>query len=281
MKSAIISLTISLLTVQLIFSQAKPLAKTVDSSHPSVVAILRVDSSGRAFINASGVLINPKVVLTAGHVNFDNIKRGPGGSKIQGFVVTGENAYNSDNQITFNWLKDVESHPDSGYFQISFSDTTGKTKPTMFIDIGLVFLERPILDIPAAMLPQPSILYNPDAVRFCSGVGFGYDKIYDSTFVPSKVDGFKRIWMPQKISLCNDLWLSVDCDTISNLPYIGAYDSGAPLLTQDNTVVGIWSWTDEAKKPCPYSSWAVRIDNPKVLAWIKDRIKTRLGVELN
>lgn len=281
MKTVTIFLTLSLLTVHLIFGQAIPVAKTIDLSHPSVVAILRVDTSGRAFINASGVLINPKVILTAGHVNFDNIKRGPGGCKIQGFVVTGENAYNPDNQITFDWLHDVESHPDSAFLLNSFSDTTGKTKPTMFIDIGLVFLTPPILDIPPAMLPQPSILNNFDVAQSFSGVGFGYDKTYDSTFVPSKIDGFKRKWMPQKFSLFNDLWLSVDCDTVSNLPYISAYDSGAPLLLQDNTVVGIWSWFDEAKKPCPYSSWAVRIDNPKVLKWIKDRIKTRLGVDLN
>src|SRR5262245_30579320 len=61
-------------------------AKSVDSTHSSVMAILRVDTIGNIVVSASGVLINPRVILTAGHVNFQNAKASPNGCKPQGLV---------------------------------------------------------------------------------------------------------------------------------------------------------------------------------------------------
>ena len=46
------------------------LAKTVDTTYQSVVAILRVDSTGKKILAGSGVLIHPNVILTAGHINY-------------------------------------------------------------------------------------------------------------------------------------------------------------------------------------------------------------------
>jgi hypothetical protein len=176
--------------------------------------------------------------------------------------------------------RDIESHPDTADIQKSFSDTTGKIKTTMFIDIGLIFLDYPISNMPVARLPEPFFLNDLQSYGSLLGVGFGYDKARDSTFTRSLIDGLRRKWTPHKITLFNDLWLSAQCDTISNLPFVGIADSGAPLLQQDSIVVGIWSFTGVAVKPCPYSSWAVRVDNPKVLTWIRATIKSRMGIDL-
>jgi V8-like Glu-specific endopeptidase len=281
MKSSIFFWILTIITVQLTFSQVTPLAKTKDSTHNSVVAIQIIDTSGKVLVRASGVLIHPKIILTAGHVNYNTGKRNFIGLKTQGFIATSYNAYNPDNRYPFDWSRDIESHPDTADFQKGLSDTTGKIKPTMFIDIGLIFLDHPISNMPIARLPEPFLLNDLQSYSSLLGVGFGYDKASDSTFTRSLIDGLRRKWTPHKITLFNDLWLSAQCDTISNLPFISIGDSGAPLFQQDSIVVGIWSWRgDDAIKPCPYSSWAVRVDNPKVLTWIKDTIKSRLGIDL-
>jgi hypothetical protein len=273
-------ITISL-TFESALCQGGPVAKSIDTTHQSVVAILRVDSSGRAWINATGVLIHPQVILTAGHVNFDMMKLGPGGSATKGIVTFGTNAYNSQDRRSFNWLKDVETHPDSGSLSKSFSDTTGQLKPSMFIDVGLLFLQPPVEHMPLARLPDSSALARRTSDHLLIGVGFGYHKTWDSTFTPNLVDGQRRQWRLQDLTLRNDLWLRTQCDTVTNLPFISMYDSGAPLLLGENVVVGVWSFMGAATNTCAYSSWAVRIDNPRVLTWIKNRVKLRLGVDLN
>lgn len=279
MKTSIFCCVLTFITVQLTFSQVMSLAKTIDSTHNSVVSIQIIDTSGKVFIGGSGVLIHPKIILTAGHINYNAGKKLFVGLKTQGFIATSYNAFNPDKRYPVNLLRDIESYSDTADFLKSFSDTTGTIKPTMFIDIGLIFLEHPISNMPIAKLPEPFLLNDLQSYSSLLGVGFGYDKAADSTFSPAFIDGLRRKWTPHKISLFNDLWLSAQCDTISNLPFIGAFDSGAPLFQQDR-VVGIWSWRGDAVKPCPYSSWAMRVDNPKVLIWIKDTIKSRLGIDL-
>jgi len=279
-KVVIIFSVAILIAFQSTLSQPKSVAKTLDINHHSVVAILRVDSLGKAYVLASGVLIHPQVVLTAGHVNFNSAKTGKGGGETQGFVSFAENAFNLDDRLPFDWLKDIESHPDTADFRKSFSDTTGRTDPSMFIDLGLLFLNHPVLNRPVSHLPKPNALNDIKPDNVLLGVGFGYDKIFDSTFVESLVDGKRRQWQPHDLSLFNDLWLSTQCDTITNLPFLSIHDSGSPLLLDDNTVVGIWSRLNEAAEPCLYSSWAVRIDNSKVLRWIKESIKKRLDIDM-
>jgi len=253
-------------------------AKTIDTTHQSVVAILVVDSAGKAFVTGSGVLIHPKVVLTAGHVNAHNVF---GDNRpTEGLVSLSNNCLDPGNRYSFDWLKDIESHPDTAAFAHSFSDTTRQTNPNMFIDVGLIFLHQPVENKYVAHLPDSNALTRRQAGDALEGVGYGYDKAVDSHFMPDLVDGIRRHWRLQNISLMNDLWLSTECDSVTNLPFISIFDSGAPLFLNNNMVVGIWSLEGSAVEPCPYSSHAVRIDNPKVLTWIKDRIKKRLGVDL-
>jgi V8-like Glu-specific endopeptidase len=256
-------------------------AKTIDTTHHSAVAILRVDSAGKATVAASGVLIHPRVVLTAGHVNYHNVKSDPGGCASAGYISVAGKALDPNDRFPFNWIEDIESHPDTAAYAHSFSDTTRQTNPNMFIDVGLIFLHQPVENKTIAHLPDSNALARRQAGDVLEGVGYGYDKVIDSHFMPDLVDGLRRHWRLQTLSLMNDLWLSTECDSATNLPFISMYDSGAPLFLNNNMVVGIWSRPGNAIEPCPYASCAVRIDNPKVLTWIRDRIKKRLGVDLN
>jgi Trypsin len=259
------------------------LAKTVDTIYQSVVAILRVDSTGKTIMAGSGVLIHPNVILTAGHINYSNFTKWWDKNCLSiGYISFGNNAFQSTNRIPFNWLNDIVTHPDQVEFQKFISDTTQKSGPPELTDIGLIFLDQPILDKPIIKLPDHNLLSEIDKNDLLIGVGYGYHKV-DTVYerIPNLVDGLRRKWQLSKISLDNDLWLSTYCDPETNLPYMGMFDSGAPLLLNDTIVVGIWGSMLEAPKPCLYLSAAARIDNSRILDWIKDCIKTRIGVDLN
>jgi hypothetical protein len=146
----------------------------------------------------------------------------------------------------------------------------------MFIDIGLLFLDHPITGKPISKLPSPNLLNNKPQDATFLGVGYGYNKLMDSAFQFSLIDGIRRKWRLDSISLLNDRWLYSKCDTVTKQQFMNVCDSGAPLFLNNETVVGTWSMGG------PYPSWgmAVRIDNPTVLDWIKSCVKKRLGIDL-
>jgi V8-like Glu-specific endopeptidase len=237
-----------------LFCQKALLSKSTDTIHHSVCAILFTDTTGKVAVTGSGVLINPRVLLTAGHVNYNLAKYHHGGCKEKGQISFSNNAFESTNKIHFNWLIDVVSHPDTAEFWKCFSDTTGKTNPTLFIDIGLIFLNDSIKGIKCAKLPDANSLQKIIDKDTFSGAGYGYNNIADSTFTYSMIDGYRRKWTLQKLFIHNDLWVYTRCDTVTHSPYVGIGDSGAPLFVEDNTVAGIWSHTNKTQKPCSYSS---------------------------
>src|SRR6476660_3619116 len=78
------------------------IAKSVDSTHNSVIAILRVDTVDNVVLSASGVLINPRVILTAGHVNFKNAITFPNGCRPHGIVSFSRQALTKNDRYDFD-----------------------------------------------------------------------------------------------------------------------------------------------------------------------------------
>jgi V8-like Glu-specific endopeptidase len=271
---------LTLILAAKLFCQQALLSKSIDTTQNSVCAILYTDTTGRTFVTGSGVLIHPRVVLTAGHVNYNLAKYHHDGFKEEGQISFSNNAIESTNKIHFNWLIDVVSHPDTADFMKSTSDTTGKTNPTMFIDIGLIFLNDSVKGIKCASLSDINSLQKIIDKDTFSGAGYGYNNIADSTFTYSMIDGYRRTWTLQKLFIHNNLWVYSNCDSIIHSPYLSIGDSGAPLFINGNTVVGVWSYINKAPKPCSYSSWAVRVDNTIVLKWIKEVVHKKTKIKL-
>jgi V8-like Glu-specific endopeptidase len=136
------------------YSQEIRIAKTLDSTHNTVVALMRLDSTEKIITRATGVLINPRVILTAGHVHY---KRYPDGIDRRGFISPSNKALQSNNYISFDWIDNVETHPDQMAYSKSVADTTGASNPDNFLDIGLIFLDTPVKNMPVAKLPASSL----------------------------------------------------------------------------------------------------------------------------
>jgi hypothetical protein len=260
--------------------QSIDLAKSIDTTTKSSVAIVAVDSAGNYVLGGSGVLINPYVVLTAGHANFKTLTQVWGNSCSEiGFISIGNNCFKPDKKIPFSWIKSVETHPDlvnKGVFDYP-------SNFTLFADIGLIFLDQPVFGVIPAVLPDANLLSRIEKNTHLLGAGYGITKTLTSYTIDNcqkamrSADGYRRSWKPSEILIINDLWFKAGCDPETNRPYIGIGDSGSPLLLNNSIVVGVW---DNGGDPCPSFSCGTRIDNPRILKWIHESIKARLGSKI-
>jgi len=235
-----------------------------------------LDSAGKFILIGSGVIINPNVVLTAGHVNFKTLKQVYGNNCSEtGYISIGNNCFKPDKRIAFNWIRSVETYPDlvnKGVYDYPEDFTH-------IADIGLIFLDQPVLNITPINLPDSNSLGRIKKDDLLLGAGYGITKTL-SSYIKDSVqkairlaDGNRRFWKPHEISVINELWFKTSCDPLTNRPYLGLCNSGSPLLLNNTILIGIW---DNGGSTCPTFMSGTRIDNPKILKWIKEYIKMRI-----
>lgn len=303
MRRSILSTLITLLTIVCSFvacvqiyksSQSNPvtgpiadmdtsnlLPKSIDKTHDAVSAIVFLDSSDQYLVASTGTFIHPQIVLTAGHVNYRLGRKAHGVSNKKGYVALGENARLSQQYAYFDWEKDIVSHPTWLNMFRSMSDTTGTDSSTSpdYHDIGLLLLDEAMDGIEVYRIPDQKIIDVGSENERYLGVGYGYHKMRDSTFSLARdQDGLRRQWKVPKLFAVNESWFEASCDPETGLSQIEAGDSGAPLLLDNDTVIGVWSHRWDDIEDCHGN--IVRIDNAEILAWIKTIIKERLDIDI-
>jgi len=237
-----------------------------DPQYPNVCAVIGVpaDDDPEGILRmASGVLIHPRVVLTAGHVTdwFATIWNVP---PEQTRISFSANAFDET-----QWLQ-VEcyiTHPQyNGYFG---AEGHGDTH-----DLGLIILKDPIFDITPANLPSEGFLDDRKAdgslefgavngtLMTVVGYGWGY------SFPPPTPLRNERGMRRYGPTICMGMMMSslhflLDPDGVVTMNG----DSGAPTFYEANgtaTVVAVVAWGS----PVPGIDHRYRVDTPDSLDFI-------------
>jgi hypothetical protein len=140
----------------------------------------------------------------------------------------------------------------------------------------LIYLKKPVQNRPIAKLPPQSFFQTLPADVSFIGVGYGYHKLRERSFKYSFIDGIRRKWKPQSVTVINNKWLFGSCDTTTKQQFSNVGDSGAPIFIDDNTIIGVLS----AAPRYPDTAKFVRLDNKDILDWIKKAVKDKLGIDL-
>jgi hypothetical protein len=225
---------------------------------------------------ASGTLIDERVFLTAGH--FTGPARSGVPPFIHVFVSLNFNALDSSTwvpveaQITHPSLPPcpppVGCDPTStGAFQAGDPN---------IVDLGLVFLSRPVQDVEPADLAMPMTLESPKAAGGpMTFVGYGFTTPRGSRPF-SEWDGLRRIKVSTIDRLLNDLWASWSLPGV-----VCSGDSGGatffnrqPRGCRDHARLA--AVASDGALDCASKDIRVRLDSSAVQKWIRKTIRDQL-----
>jgi hypothetical protein len=248
--------------------------KPDDGQHPYVGAMIAVHPV-YGVMPFTGILVHPRVIVTAGHATVLAIAGGPG---LLG-VSFDQNANVNDPST---WQPVSVSRVISAY--------TGKTTSPGYgskdQDVGIIILDRPVEGITPATLPPAGLLdwlkeaqqlkTGLDATEFTEvGYGFGLEWPPPQRIFPVSEEGIcvRNAAQSAYMSL-NSAWLRLSQSPARGYGGACLGDSGGPALWTDpgtgvEYVVGICSGGDSAW--VGFSSY-FRVDTPWALQFIQEAI---------
>jgi hypothetical protein len=243
------------------------LGKELDPSHAAVVAV-SPDLPNRG--QATGTLVGERLVLTAGHVSpapTDNL--GPW------VVAFGANANDAARRIRLNPANASRPHPLFLSFVEAFGRNPGE-RPD-FLDVGLLLLSEPAAGVTPATLPEPGTLDRITPADRFLGVGYGYSEVIpeNNAGPPSPSDGKRRRWRTG-VKVLNEAWIRLEDDPAKGYGQLCRGDSGAPIFMERRgreVLVGVVSHSDGQGCGPGIPTYAVRVDNPAVLNWIREETR--------
>ena len=289
MKRLCLSSTVALMTILTIpaFNRATAAltsAEAIDAAnaHPNVGAIMvwrdpnnPLGLPGGLATYVTGVLIHPQTILTAGHFT----------ARIEGASASGQlppwnrivasfspNAFDQSTWIEVNRTRGTcIAHPSFPRpctpQSCPFDDIDGQHEPGIS-DVGLCFLDEPVLGIRPARLANRSLDRDDVPGTRMTIVGYG------TTMPPpggpadtSNYDGLRRWGTSTVNQVVDQNWVTFNRDPVT----VCFGDSGAPTLFK-GLVVAIAS---DGAADCGSADVRARVDSKDVRKWIKSQIDLR------
>jgi len=218
------------------------------------------------FTHCSGTLIHERVFLLAGHCTAPTA----GGLLpfIKAFVTFSPNALDRSTWLT---VSSFAFHPSIPPCPPPDGCTFRGLDPGI-LDVGLVFLSRPVRHIAPARLARPGTLETPGAAgNLMIVAGYGHLDALPGGGAPpdSEWDGLRRIKISRLQTVVDNEWASW------SLPGIVCYgDSGAPTFFRTRIVAVASDGGD-----CFERDDRARVDTAAAQDWIRQTIADVLGLQ--
>jgi len=271
----------------LLGSVASSAQATVDTEnrYPNVGAIMvwRVDDAGkpvelRGF--ASGTLIRPHVMITAGH--FTAPVKALGGIPPTIRIFASFSATDARNADTWIPVIALATHPSMPHCppppQCDPTDDilVAPLEPGI-ADVGLVFLGRPPAKIKPAMLPSPGTLERSEGAR-TTIVGYGLTSPGEALGVAVNAwpwDGKRRIRVSVVRRIVDETW------GLWSIPsYVCSGDSGGGIFLNaraGRAAERLVANVSDGGRDCRRQNNNNRLDTRAIQKWIDDTVKANRG----
>ena len=223
-------------------------------SHPYVCVVVMFDESGNFIGSASGILISPTVVLTAGHVT----EEGP-----HAFVTFASEITPGD---LSGYIYGVPyTHPE---YQLG-------ARPGLpnFLthDVGVIELNTPVIMAEYGALPEEGVVDSLAAKTDLDLVGYGYNyrerPSQNWIFYGARYYALSKL-IPSKHKI-SDEFIKITANPAQGKGGTSFGDSGGPvLLGGTNVVLGLTSFVTNYN--CAGVGYAARVDTADVLEWVND-----------
>ncbi len=199
-----------------------------NNMYPNVCAYVAQPTNGSPiFIGASGTLIHPRVILTAGHVAY-GIEQNPW--PLATFPMSfGTYAFDP---TTYREIETAISHP--RYNPIAYASEQS-------YDVGVIILKEPIYDLPLGKLPSASLLDKLEQAGLLrqpgqGGAAFrvvGYGQTLDwAPKVYTDGDGWRRFGDSEYLAL-QQQYLQLSVNPAIGNGGVAPGDSGGPVFCTD------------------------------------------------
>jgi hypothetical protein len=219
----------------------------------------------------TGVLIHPQTILTAGHFAARAESFGTLPPWLRIVVSFAPSALNESTWIDVSRAGTCIAHPSFPRpctpQSCPFDDTDGQYEPEIS-DVGLCFLDKPVLGIRPAKLANRSL--DDERVPGTRMTIVGYGTTAPAPGGPadtSRYDGIRRSGTSTVDQVINQNWVTFNRDSVG----VCYGDSGAPTFF-NGRVVAVAS---DGALDCVSADNRARVDSKDVRKWIKAQIDQR------